>query len=179
MSRRALITSTSFPCLHNLLCQGHPAQAYLSCPCGEKDIPYVCGKCKCIAYCSKECQIHDWLIHRLKCIEYNNQDLDSRREVFAKRTASVLLPAIDKALSEAGTSTGIILVCLDDKLEKYLRTDVFCRVCYITHREYKENIAKELKEAYGSDDIRIQKPGHLTIIVAAEDCWCSFGYALL
>ena len=38
-----------------------------SCPCGQEHAPRVCGRCKTQHYCSRECQVADWPVHRKAC----------------------------------------------------------------------------------------------------------------
>lgn len=61
-------------CKHGLncdLCSEYPIQSYIknqkSCNVCMKNVTKLCGKCRSVYYCSKECQQDDWSQHKLKC----------------------------------------------------------------------------------------------------------------
>ena len=48
------------------------------CRCGNLyckfyQVPYKCGNCKCVSYCSRECQKVDWKSHKLVCNQLSNK----------------------------------------------------------------------------------------------------------
>ena len=41
--------------------------------CKSYEVSYKCGNCKCVSYCSRECQKADWKTHKLVCNQLSNK----------------------------------------------------------------------------------------------------------
>lgn len=41
--------------------------------CKSYKVPYKCGNCKCVSYCSRKCQKADWKSHKLVCNQLSNK----------------------------------------------------------------------------------------------------------
>lgn len=41
--------------------------------CKSYEVPYKCCNCKCVSYCSRECQKADWKSHKLVCNQLSNK----------------------------------------------------------------------------------------------------------
>lgn len=47
--------------------------------CKSYQVSYKCGNCKCVSYCSKECQKTNWKYHKLVCNQLSNK-LTTKRD---------------------------------------------------------------------------------------------------
>jgi ankyrin repeat protein len=101
----------------------------------------LCGKCKAVSYCSRECQLEDWREHKLVCKHLNHGDAQQTTHPDHLRTA-----ALNKGTGDAILQDSHQNPCLFACMTLFLKskdetdhTDTLAKMKHIFLRQTKYN----------------------------------------